>query len=247
MTSDDVDLLRRWLDVRRGAPGARRSTATPAGSSYAGSSCSGPPGDDLVDAEAAADRSSSGHQSSLDGAGQPAGRGRQGRGVGRGSSTPHVSNRDFEALVAGLWTPGQEELVAPYVARYLEDAPRIAAARVRRSRQEVAFAAPRMPMALDRLQRLRDDLEAASGHDRQHRAPPRLARHGRRLRRSRCGCGRRSTPREPWHCVTGTVTCRRAHVTSCTSSHGAAHCAAHASGSFLGLARSPTRVRRTSW
>ena len=37
-----------------------------------------------------------------------------------------MSNRDFEALVAGLWTPGQEELCAPYVARYLARRPRIA-------------------------------------------------------------------------------------------------------------------------
>ena len=42
---------------------------------------------------------------------------------------PSVSNRDFEALVTGLWTPGQEELCEPYVARYLGEAPRIAAAR----------------------------------------------------------------------------------------------------------------------
>jgi aminopeptidase N len=72
-----------------------------------------------------------------------------------------VSNRDFEALVAGLWTAGQEDLVAPYVARYLKDAPRVAE-RGQAFAQEIAFAAPRMPMALDRLQRLRDDIDTAS-------------------------------------------------------------------------------------
>jgi len=74
---------------------------------------------------------------------------------------PAVSNRDFEALVTGLWTAGQHDLVAPYVARYLEEAPTVAE-RGQAFAQEVAFAAPRMPMALDRLQQLRDDIEAAS-------------------------------------------------------------------------------------
>jgi aminopeptidase N len=63
--------------------------------------------------------------------------------------------------VVGLWTPGQEDLVAPYVTRYIEEAPRLAA-RGQAFASEVAFSGPRMPMALDRLQRLRDDLEAAS-------------------------------------------------------------------------------------
>ncbi|MGA8246589.1 MAG: ERAP1-like C-terminal domain-containing protein, partial [Nocardioides sp.] len=74
---------------------------------------------------------------------------------------PSVSNRDFEALVAGLWTPGQEEILAPYLDRYLEDAPRIAE-RGQAFAREAAFSVPRVPLQLDRLQRLRDDLEAAS-------------------------------------------------------------------------------------
>ena len=91
---------------------------------------------------------------------QPARPCRQGRGLGA-DHRPAVSNRDFEALVTGLWTAGQDDLVAPYVARYLEDAPTVAE-RGQAFAQEVAFAAPRMPMALDRLQQLRDDIEAAS-------------------------------------------------------------------------------------
>ena len=35
---------------------------------------------------------------------------------------PGISNRDFGALVFGLWTPGQEDLTAPYLDRYLEEA-----------------------------------------------------------------------------------------------------------------------------
>ena len=72
-----------------------------------------------------------------------------------------MSNRDFEALVAGLWTPGQAELCAPYVARYLAESPQIAA-RGQAFAQEVAFAAPRFPMPIEQLQQLRDDLEAAA-------------------------------------------------------------------------------------
>ena len=72
-----------------------------------------------------------------------------------------MSNRDFEALIAGLWTPGQAELCEPYVARYLAEAPRIAA-RGQAFAKEVAFAAPRFPMPIERLQQLRDDLEAAA-------------------------------------------------------------------------------------
>ena len=73
-----------------------------------------------------------------------------------------MSNRDFEALVTGLWTPGQADLCAPYVQRYLDEAPALAE-RGQAFASDVAFAAPRFPMAMDRLRALRDDLEAAAG------------------------------------------------------------------------------------
>jgi aminopeptidase N len=63
--------------------------------------------------------------------------------------------------VAGLWTPGQEELCAPYLDRYLEDAPRVAE-RSQGFAADISWAAPRMPMALERLEAFRDRLEAAS-------------------------------------------------------------------------------------
>jgi aminopeptidase N len=72
-----------------------------------------------------------------------------------------VSNRDFGAIVAGFWTPGQEELVAPYLDRYLEDAPRMAG-RGQAFALDVADAAPQFPMALPRLERFRGDLESAA-------------------------------------------------------------------------------------
>ena len=42
---------------------------------------------------------------------------------------PHVSNRIFEAAAEGFWDPEQVELVQPYVARYLAEAPAVARAR----------------------------------------------------------------------------------------------------------------------
>ncbi len=41
---------------------------------------------------------------------------------------PHVSNRIFEAAAEGFWDPEQVELVHPYVARYLAEAPAVARA-----------------------------------------------------------------------------------------------------------------------
>ena len=72
-----------------------------------------------------------------------------------------MSNRDFGAIVAGFWTAGQEELVAPYLERYLDDAPRIAG-RGQAFAADVADAAPQLPMALPRLERFRNDLESAA-------------------------------------------------------------------------------------
>jgi aminopeptidase N len=160
-TTSDADLLRGWLKSGEARPGlavdrdtrwlvVRRLVVL------------GEAGTDLVTAEAEADHTSSGHQSSLAAlASRPdeAAKAEAWEQI----TDPAVSNRDFEALVAGLWTPGQEELFAPYVARYLADAPRIAA-RGQAFAQEVTFSAPRVPMSLDRLRRLRDDLDAAAGH-----------------------------------------------------------------------------------
>ncbi len=160
MTSDDVSLLRRWLDSGEARPGlqvdrdtrwivVRRLVKL------------GAEGDELVDREAAADRSSSGHQSAL--------AARASRPLAQAKDEawqkildPQVSNRDFGAIVAGLWSTGQEELVEPYLDRYLEDAPRIAA-RGQAFAAEVADAAPHIPMALSRFKRFRDELEEAAG------------------------------------------------------------------------------------
>ena len=158
-TTTDADLLRGWLASGEARPGlavdrdtrwvvVRRLVSLAEAD------------ESLVETELSADRSSSGHQSALAAlASRPTAAAKA--EAWERIIDPTVSNRDFEALVAGLWTPGQEELVAPYVARYLEDAPRIAA-RGQAFAQEVAFSCPRMPMALDRLQQLRDDIEAAS-------------------------------------------------------------------------------------
>ena len=75
---------------------------------------------------------------------------------------PHgLNDRDFDALVAGLWTLGQDDLCEPYFDRYLEDAPRVAG-RSQSFAADIAFAVPRIPMSLARLESFRDRLEAAS-------------------------------------------------------------------------------------
>ncbi len=160
LTSDDVALLRAWLESGEAHPGltldrdtrwllVRRLVQL------------GAEGVDLVDREAAADRSSSGHQSAL------AARASRPEAPAKEEAwqqllDPHVSNRDFGAIVAGLWSAGQEELVEPYLDRYLEEAPRLAE-RGQAFAGEVADAAPNVPLPLPRFQRFRDDLEEAAG------------------------------------------------------------------------------------
>jgi aminopeptidase N len=159
MTSHDVALLRGWLDSEKARPGlevdrdtrwivVRRLIEL------------GAEGDELVDREATQDRSSSGHQSALAArASRPDARAKE--EAWQQLLDPHVSNRDFGAIVAGLWSAGQEELVTPYLDRYLEDAPRIAR-RGQAFAADVADAAPHVPMTLSRFERFRDELEAAA-------------------------------------------------------------------------------------
>jgi aminopeptidase N len=158
-TTADPTLLRGWLESGEARPGLEvdRDTRWLAVRRLV---VLGEADTDLVEAEAATDRTSNGHQSSLTALASrpdPAAKADAWAGI----VDPHVSNRDFEALVSGLWTPGQEEFFAPYVARYLDDAPRIAE-RGQAFAADIAFSVPRTPMALDRLQGLRDDLDAAS-------------------------------------------------------------------------------------
>jgi len=158
-TSTDVGLLQDWLasgTARPGLPVDRdtrwlvvRRLAT-----------LGAAGADLISAEAAADQSSNGHQASLTALAsrpEPAAKAEAWERL----VDPAVSNRDFEALVAGLWTSGQADLCAPYVQRYLDEAPALAS-RGQAFAADVVLAAPRFPMPLERLRALRDDLEAAA-------------------------------------------------------------------------------------
>jgi aminopeptidase N len=158
-TTSDATLLRGWLATGEARPGleldrdtrwvvVRRLVVL------------GEEGSDLVARETAADRSSSGHQASLTAlASRP-------EAAAKADAwtqivDPTVSNRDFEALVTGLWTPGQEALCAPYLDRYLADAPRVAE-RSQSFAADIAWAAPRIPMAVTRLEAFRDQLDAAS-------------------------------------------------------------------------------------
>jgi aminopeptidase N len=159
MTTTDVSLLRRWLESGEARPGlevdrdtrwiaVRRLVAL------------GAEGRGLVDTEVAADRSSNGHQSSLSAlACRPDAAAKD--DAWQRICDPGVSNRDFGALVTGLWTPGQEELFAPYLERYLDDAPHLAE-RSQSFADATASAAPRTPMAIERFQQFRDDLDSAA-------------------------------------------------------------------------------------
>jgi aminopeptidase N len=59
---------------------------------------------------------------------------------------PHVSNRIFEAAAEGFWDPEQVELVHPYVARYLAEAPAVAHARGQAFSLLVGRAFPNIPL-----------------------------------------------------------------------------------------------------
>ncbi len=69
-----------------------------------------------------------------------------------------VSNRMFAALADGLWSPEQEALGAPYVVRYLEAAPAIAASRGPGFANVVGSSFPRMRLDDAQLEALRSAL-----------------------------------------------------------------------------------------
>ncbi|NPC98178.1 aminopeptidase N [Nocardioides sp. zg-DK7169] len=80
-----------------------------------------------------------------------------------------VSNRHYAALAAGLWSPVQGDLLEPYVARYLAEAPGIAERRGQSFSQVVGRAFPALALAPDQVQLLRDALTGE--------LPPVLRRH----------------------------------------------------------------------
>ncbi|MFL6003191.1 MAG: aminopeptidase N [Nocardioides sp.] len=71
---------------------------------------------------------------------------------------PHVSNRTFEATAQGFWDPEQVPLVHPYVARYLAEAPAVAAARGQAYSLIVGRAFPNIPLGAADLAALEDAL-----------------------------------------------------------------------------------------
>jgi aminopeptidase N len=159
MFSDDTALLRDWLASGQVRPGLDVDRDT-RWSVVRRLVQLGAEGEAAIEREEAADRSASGHQSALAArATRPEAHAKE--EAWQQLLDPHVSNRDFGAIVAGLWTAGQEDLVAPYLDRYLEDAPGMAA-RGQAFAADVALAAPQFPMSLPRLERFRTDLEAAA-------------------------------------------------------------------------------------
>ena len=82
---------------------------------------------------------------------------------------PEVSNRLYAALAAGLWSPVQTELLAPYVARYFAESPGIAERRGQAFSQVVGRAFPALALEPAQVQLLRDALAGE--------VPPVLRRH----------------------------------------------------------------------
>ncbi|MFC7494595.1 MULTISPECIES: aminopeptidase N [unclassified Nocardioides] len=73
------------------------------------------------------------------------------------ASDPAVDNRAFEAHLTGLWSPDQAELLAPYVDRYLREAPRWAA-RGQAFAQVVGQARPALTLTAAQVARLDEAL-----------------------------------------------------------------------------------------
>ena len=79
----------------------------------------------------------------------------------RMTEDPHISNRLFEAMAEGFWDVEQAELVAPYVARYWAEAPRIGAARGPSFCARLGNAFPWVPLTDEQV----GDLETALAGD----------------------------------------------------------------------------------
>jgi aminopeptidase N len=75
----------------------------------------------------------------------------------RMTEDPHISNRLFEAMAEGFWDVEQTELVAPYVARYWTEAPRLGAARGPSFCARLGNAFPWVPLTDEQI----GDLETA--------------------------------------------------------------------------------------
>ena len=157
-TSSDVALLRGWLDagVAAGAelvPALRwRVVARLAALGAADA--------DLIDAERLRDGTVDGELGAARAlAARPSAEAKA--DAWAAATEPDVSNRRFEALLAGLWASDDVQLVAPYVDRYLAEAPAIAARRGQAFSQIIGRACPSIPLSAEQVVAL----ETALGGD----------------------------------------------------------------------------------
>ena len=67
-------------------------------------------------------------------------------GAWQAASDPEVSNRHFTALMGGLWSVEQVDLLAPYVSAYLAEAPELSRRRGQAFSQVVGRAFPALPL-----------------------------------------------------------------------------------------------------
>lgn len=148
----DVDLLTAWLADDTTEPSlrwiaVRRLVAL---------------GEDpaVIDRETERDRSDPGRLAAITArAAIPTAEAKAAAWAGLVEGTP--SNREWSAATAGFWSAGQDALVAPYLGRYLAEAPRIAAERGQAFARLVGFTGPAMPLPTPALRELRDSLAAA--------------------------------------------------------------------------------------
>ncbi|MGN6782034.1 MAG: aminopeptidase N [Marmoricola sp.] len=120
--------------------------------------------EELLEAEAARDRSESGRLALLHArAARPTEAAKSAAWAVMGD--PGSSNRDYQAAAAGLWTCEQGVLVGPWVDAYLHDSPALARQRGQAFGQVIGRAFPFVALPLEELRRLRDALAGALDGD----------------------------------------------------------------------------------
>ncbi len=127
-TSHDPGLLRAWLDAGRTAQGVELDPAL-RWSVVGRLAALGAADAALVAAERRADPSVAGELGAAAAlAARPTAEAKA-EAWAAAADDDRVSNRMFEALVGGMWSPEQADLLAPWVSRYLEQGPLLAARR----------------------------------------------------------------------------------------------------------------------
>ncbi|WP_139981683.1 aminopeptidase N [Nocardioides litoris] len=157
-TSRDVDLLRRWLDADSvdglAWPASLRWRVVARLAAVGGADAA------FIEAERRRDGTVDGELGAARAlAARPSVEAKE--AAWAAATDPDVSNRRFEAVTSGLWQPEQAALVAPYVDRYLAEAPALAG-RGQAFAQAVGNAFPLVPLDADQLAAVEAALEGVT-------------------------------------------------------------------------------------